>query len=97
MTEINLSHKLAREIIHAKSIVKGKLYSTQTAEIMTGYRDAGNVGRILFRTEKGNYFSAQLDSQWVYKIGGTESIQVHKSTYFDIRPETETVARDLKM
>lgn len=81
-----------RKIIHRKSIIGGKLYNTETAKALAGFRDTDGKGRILFQTEKGNYLSASLDGEWVVKPDGRN---IHECAYYGIRPEPTKRAKEI--
>lgn len=76
-----------RIIKHAKSVVGGKLYDTETAEYIAKLED----GRILFETQFGNYFTCR---SMVDDYRGVDSY-VCVDVYGDIKPETREFAKEI--
>lgn len=87
---------IKREIKHRKFITNGKLYDTEKSEGLLSFKDnyvdKSDDSRILFKTEKGNYFSAILD-EWRYINCDYEKILEY--TYYDMRIETAERAKEL--
>lgn len=75
---------LKRRLKHTKSIVGGKLYDTEKATKISGTPD----GRLLFVTEKGNYFSCITEHDEYISSEKDGIFQVYEIVYADIRPET---------
>lgn len=76
-----------RIIKHAKAVVDGKLYDTETAEYITKLED----GRILFETLLGNYFTC---CSMVDDYKGVDSY-TYIDVYGDIKPETKEFAKEI--
>lgn len=74
---------LKRETEHAKAIIDGKLYDTEKASIVSTTKD----NRILFVTQKGNYFSCATYNYDYAKTGENEIFYISAIAYSDIRPE----------
>lgn len=79
-----------RKIKHAKSIICGKLYNTEKSEIVSCTQDK----RVLFMTEKGNYFSCSEYHNNYTMHEGNKAIAVREISYADIRPESAEYARE---
>lgn len=74
---------IKREIEHAKTIIDGKLYDTEKASIISPTKD----NRLLFITQKGNYFSCAIHNYDYTKAGENEIFCISATAYSDIRPE----------
>lgn len=74
---------LKRETEHAKTIIDGKLYDTEKANIVSATKD----NRILFVTKKGNYFSCATHDYNYTKAEENEIFYISVIAYSDIRPE----------
>lgn len=81
---------LRRTLRHAKSITDGKLYDTEKSTKISEM----NGGRLLFVTEKGNYFSCTTECDNYISSGEDGICQVHEIIYSDIRPESIDGAKD---
>lgn len=79
-----------RTLRHTKSIVDGKLYDTEKATKVSEM----NGGRLLFVTEKGNYFSCTTECDNYISSSEDGICQVHEIIYSDIRPESIEGAKD---
>lgn len=81
---------LERKIKHTKSIVGEKLYDTEKSILISWTQD----NRLLFATEKGNYFSCDTDCYNYITCEENKTINVHETIYTDIRPETTEYAKE---
>lgn len=79
-----------RKTRHAKSIICGKLYNTEKSEIVSCTQDK----RVLFMTEKRNYFSCIADYNDYTMFENNKLVQICETTYTDIRPELAEYARE---
>ena len=74
------------EMNHTSSVIDGKLYRTDNAEIL-GHKE----GRTFFRTVKGNYFSAKY-SVSDYRTSSEFGVVTE---YSDITVETEEKGKEI--
>lgn len=80
---------LTRELKHTKSIIDGKLYDTQKSTFISNSID----GRLLFITQKGNYFSCIAEQDTYIRVIENECFPTSTTVYLDIRPETIEYAK----
>lgn len=84
--------KLKRTTKHSKSIIRGKLYDTSTAEAILWFSPNFGESRCLFKTLKGNYFSAETENHsYIDDVGDS----VAELAYTDIQPETPERAQEI--
>ncbi|MCM1221746.1 MAG: hypothetical protein NC548_45470 [Lachnospiraceae bacterium] len=79
-----------RELKHTKSIINGKLYDIEKSTQICPTKDH----RLLFVTQKGNYFSCATENDNYIQPAENAIHQVLEIKFFDIRPETEQYARE---